>query len=68
MAKREVYLYQDRNISIIPTSKVQQLKRAAEQLFREYKYHKATRRRFEQDLKTLYRLFGPWTRIPWSEL
>jgi hypothetical protein len=68
MAKREVYLYKDRNISIIPTRKVLQLKRAAEQIFREYKYHKATRRQFERDLKTLYRLFGPWTRIPWPQL
>ena len=68
MAKREVYLYKDRNISIIPTRKVLQLKRAAQQLFREYKYHKATRRQFERDLMTLYRLFGPWTRIPWRQL
>jgi hypothetical protein len=68
MAKRVVYLYKDKNICIIPTVKVEQLKRAAEALFREYKHHKATRVEFDRKLKTLYRLLGPWTRIPWERL
>ena len=68
MAKRVVYIYKDKNISIIPTAKVEQLKHAAEDLFREYKYHRASRVEFDRKLKALYKLFGGWTRIPWPWL
>jgi len=68
MAKRVVYLYKDNNVCIIPTPNVMQLKRAAEGLFREYKYHKTTRRQFDQYLKALYVMLRPWTRKDWREL
>lgn len=63
MAKRTVYLYRDQHISIVPTRKVNELKRAAEAIFVEYKRHKCTRGHvLEHKLKVMAQTLYIWTR------
>jgi hypothetical protein len=61
MAKRTVYLYRDRSICVVPTAKVERLKAVAEEVFREYKRHKCSRR-FDHKIKALAQVMYIWTR------
>lgn len=63
MAKRTVYIYRDRNVCVVPTAKVEQLKSVAEQIFQEYRQYKARRgRQLDRKIKALARLLYIWTR------
>ena len=63
MAKRTVYLYRDKNVCIVPTAKVSDLKKAAEAVFIEYRRHKCNRPGvLGGKIKAMAALMYIWTR------
>ena len=63
MAKRTVYIYRDSKVCVVPRAEVEKLKSTAEELFTEYRQHKAQRGpQFDRKIKALARLLFIWTR------